>query len=143
MIPPEPVCGRSTELTGARSDGGEAGGVTGSRSQPIHGPPSSMTTNIPSDQRVISIPSSGAQPSSEAIRAPCLPPVEDERLLELVERVALAQSLVIGVDSPTCAVLGVTGITVDVVLDLGRHRGHAYTSYERAAVDPLEQGSCQ
>jgi hypothetical protein len=43
---------------------------------------------------------------------------------------------VIGVDSAASAALGVTGITVDVVLDLGRHRGHAYTSYDRAAVHP-------
>jgi hypothetical protein len=50
---------------------------------------------------------------------------------------------VIGVDSAASAALGVTGITVDVVLDLGRHRGHAYTSYDRAAVHPLEQASCQ
>jgi hypothetical protein len=39
----------------ARSDGGDAGGVTGARSQPPQGPATNVATAVATDQRVTSV----------------------------------------------------------------------------------------
>jgi hypothetical protein len=106
----------STASTGARSDGGLAGGLTGSRSQPLHGLTTSVATNVPTDHRVIS-------PSLRVRRS--------EAGAEFGARgrmVALARE--------AHSARGRVGIALTLAIDLGRHRGHAWTP-PSAAVDSI------
>jgi hypothetical protein len=80
MGPPKSLGGPPSSEAGARSGGGTAGGVTGSRSQPTHGPASIVANSVLSDKRVTRGPGGAAPPSTSRVpRAQ----VEQEGLLEV------------------------------------------------------------
>lgn len=80
-------------LPGARSAGGVAGGVTGSRLHPLQGPASDAASRVTSDTRIFGR-------GLIARRWP-RPHVEHEWLLELAHCSSLAKGFVVGVDTAT------------------------------------------
>ena len=101
---------------GARSVGGVAGGVTGSRLQPVHGPASDAASNVASDKRIVA--------GGLVARRRPRPDIEHERLLELAHRSSLAQSFVVGVDAASRGTFAKPFVTVFVGIDVVVHCTH-------------------
>jgi hypothetical protein len=116
--PPARGAGGALVSSGARSGGGVAGGDTGSRSQPLHGPAMEAVSSVASAKRVIgrSRLVAGWRPR---------PSLYDEGLLQLAHCCALAERLVIGVYPAAGTALGST--VGAVAVSFGRlivHHGH-------------------
>ena len=101
---------------GARSVGGVAGGVTGSRLQPVQGPATDAASNVTSDNRI--------PPGDLVARRRPRSDFEHERLLELAHRSPLAKSFVVGVDAASCGAFASRFVTVVVRVDLVVHSTH-------------------